>query len=176
MKPVLLVVWWSMTGASWQLAQAAALRGTEAVLEGPSAGLAAHPAVDVRLVRADHADATDVLLASACLFVMPEMLGSMAGRMKDFFDRAYYGALDRMNGRPYGIIVAAGSDGQGAVRQAERIATGWRMRCVVDPLIVCTHAQNSDRILAPKVVAEADLARAGEVGATLALGLQMGLW
>ena len=175
-KPVLLVVWWSMTGASQQLAQAAALRASQVLLEGPSEGLARQPDVDVRLLRADLADAADVLAASACLFVMPEMLGSMAGRMKDFFDRTYYGALDRMSGRPYGIIVAAGSDGQGAVRQAERIATGWRMRRVVDPLIVCTHAQTPERILAPKVVGEADLARAGEVGATLALGVQMGLW
>jgi multimeric flavodoxin WrbA len=127
-------------------------------------------------MRCDQAEATDVLAASACLFVMPEMLGSMAGRMKDFFDRVYYGVLDRMNGRPYGIIVSAGSDGQGAVRQAERIATGWRMRRVVEPLIVCTDAQTPERILAPKVVGDADRARAGEVGATLALGLQMGLW
>ncbi|HQN11088.1 MAG TPA: NAD(P)H-dependent oxidoreductase [Quisquiliibacterium sp.] len=164
--PVLLIVWWSMTGASMQLAQAAALRASEA----------APGEVDVRLLRADQADADDVVAASACLFVMPEMLGAMAGRMKDFFDRSYYGALDRVNGRPYALIVAAGSDGAGAVRQAERIATGWRLKRVVDPLIVCVHAQTPERILAPKVVDEAALARAGEVGATLALGVQMGLW
>lgn len=164
--PVLLIVWWSMTGASMQLAQAAALRASEA----------APGEVDVRLVRADQADADDVVAASACLFVMPEMLGAMAGRMKDFFDRSYYGALDRVNGRPYALIVAAGSDGAGAVRQTERIATGWRLKRVVDPLIVCVHAQTSERILAPKVVDEAALARAGEMGATLALGVQMGLW
>jgi len=164
--PVLLIVWWSMTGASMQLAQAAALRASEA----------APGEVEVRLLRADLADADDVVAASACMFVMPEMLGTMAGRMKDFFDRSYYGALDRVNGRPYALIVAAGSDGAGAVRQAERIATGWRLKRVVDPLIVCVHAQTPERILAPKVVDEAALARAGEVGATLALGVQMGLW
>jgi len=166
MPPVLLIVWWSMTGASMQLAQAAALRASEA----------APGEVEVRLLRADLADADDVVAASACLFVMPEMLGAMAGRMKDFFDRSYYGALDRVNGRPYALIVAAGSDGAGAVRQTERIATGWRLKRVVDPLIVCVHAQTSERILAPKVVDEAALARAGEMGATLALGVQMGLW
>lgn len=160
MPPVLLIVWWSMTGASMQLAQAAALRASEA----------APGEVEVRLLRADLADADDVVAASACLFVMPEMLGAMAGRMKDFFDRSYYGALDRVNGRPYALIVAAGSDGAGAIRSA------WRLKRVVDPLIVCVHAQTPERILAPKVVDEAALARAGEVGATLALGVQMGLW
>ncbi len=197
----LLIVWWSMTGASCQLAHAAALRANEALREGGHEATAADrcgPAdegigdagemvrdggggggeieVEVRLLRADQADAGDVLHASAYLFVMPEMLGSMAGRMKDFFDRTYYGVLDRVNGRPYALIVAAGSDGQGAVRQAERIATGWRLRRVLEPLNVCVNAQTPERILAPKVVDADALARAGEVGATLALGLQMKLW
>ena len=167
----LLIVWWSMTGASCQLAHAAALRANEALRGGEIEG-----EVEVRLLRADQADAADVLHASAYLFVMPEMLGSMAGRMKDFFDRTYYGVLDRVNGRPYALIVAAGSDGQGAVRQAERIATGWRLRRVLEPLIVCVNAQTPERILAPKVVDADALARAGDVGATLALGLQMKLW
>ncbi len=48
--------------------------------------------------------------------------------LKDFFDRCYYPALGPSNGRPYACLVCAGSDGSGAVRQIERIATGWRLK------------------------------------------------
>ena len=50
--------------------------------------------------------------------------------MKDFFDRTYYAALDRIAGRPYATMVCAGSDGENAVRQIERICTGWRLKPV----------------------------------------------
>jgi multimeric flavodoxin WrbA len=40
------------------------------------------------------------LNAHGYVFVTPETLGSMAGLMKDFFDRTYYAALDQINGRP----------------------------------------------------------------------------
>jgi multimeric flavodoxin WrbA len=76
------------------------------------------------------------------LFRTPENLAAMAGLMKDFFDRTYYLALDRISGRPYATLICAGSDGYGynAARQVERIATGWRLKAMADPLIVCTHA------------------------------------
>jgi hypothetical protein len=100
----------------------------------------------------------------------------MSGMLKDFFDRSYYAAIDRINGRPYASIVCAGSDGQGAARQIDRIATGWRLRRVSEPLIVCTHAQTPEAILAPKRIPPEDLARAAEAGGGLAAGLSMGLW
>jgi hypothetical protein len=100
----------------------------------------------------------------------------MAGMMKDFFDRTYYAALDRVNGRPYAVMICAGSDGSNAARQIERIATGWRLRRVAEPLIICTHAQTPEAIAAPKVIAEADLARCRELGAALAAGLAIGMF
>ena len=36
---------------------------------------------------------------------------------------------------------------RGAARQLARIATGWRLRAVAEPLIVCTHAQTPEAIL-----------------------------
>ena len=92
----------------------------------------------------------DVLASDGYIFATPETLAAMAGLMKDFFDRTYYSALDRINGRPHGTLVCAGSDGTNAVRQISRIATGWRQRQVVDPIIVCTRAQTPEAILAPK--------------------------
>ena len=47
---------------------------------------------------------------------------------------------------------------------------------VAEPLIVCTHAQTPEAILAPKTIAEADLTRCRELGATLAAGLALGIF
>jgi multimeric flavodoxin WrbA len=100
----------------------------------------------------------------------------MAGVMKDFFDRTYYAALDRINGRPYATLVAAGSDGHNAARQIARIATGWRLKAVAEPLVVCTRAETPEAILAPKAIGAADLARCEELGAALAAGLALGIF
>ena len=116
-------------------------------------GAAAEPGVDVRLLQAIAAGPDDVLAADGYIFAAPENLAALSGLMKDFFDRSYYPVLGRINGRPYGLMICAGSDGANASRQAARIATGWRLRAVAEPLILCTHAQTPEAILAPKVIA-----------------------
>jgi hypothetical protein len=73
-------------------------------------------------------------------------------------------------------LICAGSDCANAARQTARIATGWRLRAVAEPLIVCTHAQTPEAILAPKVIAADDLGKCRTLGATLAAGLAMGLF
>lgn len=150
--------------------------GTRAMADAAAQAARAEPDVAVRCLHAAEARPGDVLDAAAYLFATPENLGSMAGLMKDFFDRCYYAALDRVNGRAYAILVCAGSDGQGAVRQIERIATGWRLKAVAEPLIVVTRAQTPEAILAPKVIAPGDLARCAERGGLLAAGLAAGLF
>ena len=168
----LLIVWWSMTGGTEQLAAAARDAAVRAAAEAGADG----GGLEVLSLRADRVQPAQVLEASGYLFCTPENLGSMSGMLKDFFDRSYYAALDRINGRPYASIVCAGSDGQGAARQIDRIATGWRLRRISEPLIVCTHAQTPEAILAPKRIPPEELARAAEVGGGLAAGLSMGLW
>jgi hypothetical protein len=96
--------------------------------------------------------------------------------LKDFFDRSYYAVLDRVNGRPYASLVCAGSDGHGAARQIERIATGWRLRPVAEPLIVCTHAQTPRAILADKQIDPDDLERCRALGEAMATGLALGVF
>jgi hypothetical protein len=96
--------------------------------------------------------------------------------MKDFFDRTYYAALERIEGRPYAALICAGSDGQNAARQIARIATGWRLKAVAEPVIVCTQAQTPEAILAPKHILEAELARCREVAGALAAGMAMGIF
>ena len=96
--------------------------------------------------------------------------------MKDFFDRIYYDALDRVNGRPYAAVIAAGTDGAGAARQIQRIATGLRLKEVAPPTIVRNGAQTPEAIRAPKVVPENDLVVARDLGSALAAGIAAGIF
>jgi flavodoxin len=160
----LLIVFHSLTGGTRQMAEAAA------------DGASADTGIAVRLLQAAETKPDDVLEADGYIFATPENLAAMAGRMKDFFDRCYYPALERINGRPYATLVCAGSDGENAVRQIARIATGWRLRSIADPLIVCTHAQTPEAILSPKTISPADLGRCRDLGEALANGLALGIF
>lgn len=160
----LLIIWHSRTGAAKAMAEAAAL------------GARTEPAAYVRLIPADEAHADDLMAADGYLFVGPENLAALSGEMKAFFDRTYYAALEQLNGRPYAHLIAAGSDGTGAARQLARIALGWRLKAIAEPLIVNTAAQTAEAILAPKTVADADLARCADLGAAMTAGLTMGLF
>ena len=162
--PPLLIVYHSATGGTEQMARAARDGARKA------AGL------QVRLLHARDAGPDDLLAAQGYLFATPENLAAIAGVMKDFFDRCYYPVLDRIQARPYALLVCAGSDGGNAVRQAERIATGWRLRKVAESLIVCTHAQTPKAILAPKTIGPADLLACEEIGEALGQGLVMGVF
>jgi flavodoxin len=164
MKKTLLIVMHTLTGGTRQMAEAAA------------AAAAHEPEVRTRLLHAPAAGPDDVLAADGLVLATPETLASIAGLMKDFFDRTYYPALGRIEGRPYAAMICAGSDGQNAARQIARIATGWRLRAVAEPLIVCTRAQTPEAILAPKTIAPADLARCAELGAAMAAGLAAGIF
>jgi multimeric flavodoxin WrbA len=160
----LLIVFHSLTGGTRQMAEAAA------------ESAAGEPEVIVRLLTAADAGAADVLSADGYIFATPENLAAMAGRMKDFFDRTYYPVLDRINGRPYATLICAGSDGENAARQIARIATGWRLRPVAAPVIVRTHAQTPEAILAPKTIVPGDLTACQEIGAALANGMAAGIF
>ena len=132
--------------------------------------------VDVQVLNAADAGAEHMLAADGYIFVFPENLAAISGGMKSFFDRCYYPCLGALNGRPYVMIICAGSDGRNAVAQAERIATGWRLRQILPSVIVCTHAQTQEAILAPKTIDSADLIAAEEMGEQIAVGLQMGVY
>jgi len=158
----LLIVYHSRTGGSRQMAQAtadAAAQECETVLKS-----------------SQDAGPDDLLAADGYIFCAPENLAAISGVMKDFFDRCYYPVLGQLNGRPYAQMVCAGSDGQNAARQTARIATGWRLREVQVPLILCTHAQTSEAILAPKSLTEAELAPCRELGAAIGAGLSLGVF
>lgn len=160
----LLIVYHTQTGGTLQMAQAAA------------AGARTEPGVRVSLLHAAEAHTADLLNADGYVFATPENLAAISGQMKDFFDRTYYGALERIEGRPYAALVCAGSDGRNAVQQIERIATGWRLKQIAEALIVCTHAQTPEEILKPKRIPPGELQRCEELGATLGSGIAAGIF
>ncbi len=163
MPKTLLILHHSLTGGTTQMAAAAATGAQE-------------EPITLRSLRAPEAGPDDLLAADGLIFAAPENLASLAGVMKDLFDRCYYPCLNRLNGRPYAAMICAGSDGEGAARQLARIATGWRLRPIAPPLIVITHAQSEAAILAPKTIAPPDLARCRDLGQAMAAGLALGVF
>lgn len=158
----LLIIYHSRTGGTRQMAEAAAD--------------AAGAETETLLKRAEDTGPQDLLGADGYLFAAPENLAVLSGAMKEFFDRCYYPVLGKIEGRPYGLMICAGSDGENAAKQAARIATGWRLKQVQPPLIICTHAQTEAEILAEKTIPDADLAKCRELGAALGAGIEMGVF
>lgn len=158
----LLIVYHTRTGGSRQMAEAA--------------HEAARDEADTILKQAADTGPDDLLAADGYLFCAPENLAAISGVMKDFFDRCYYPVLGRIEGRAYAQMICAGSDGENAMRQTARIAQGWRLRPVQEALIICTHAQTTEDILAPKTIPDDQLAKCRDLGQALAAGLAMGLF
>ncbi|SDX68417.1 NADPH-dependent FMN reductase [Ruegeria halocynthiae] len=158
----LLIVYHSRTGGTRQMAEAAAD--------------AARDEAHTILKTADRAGPEDLLAADGYIFCAPENLAAISGLMKEFFDRSYYPVLGGIEGRPYAQMICAGSDGENAARQIARIATGWRLKEVQPPLIICTHAQTPEAIMAEKTIPADQLGMCREVGAVLAAGLALGVF
>ena len=158
----LLILFHSRTGGAAAMAEAARE--------------AASAEAETVLLRAGEATPEDLLAAQGYLFAAPENLAALSGPMKDLFDRCYYPLLDRIQGRPFALMVCAGTDGQGAIRQMRRIAAGWRLREVAEPVLVLTGAQTPEAILAPKRLSAAQLAPCRELGAAMGAGLSLGIF
>ena len=159
-RHMLAIVWHSRTGASRALAAAVAQGAGKSGV----------------LMRAEEAGPERLEEAGGFVFVCPENLGTMSGEMKAMFDRAYYPLLGRVEGLPFATVVAAGSDGQGAQQQIERIVTGWRLRRIAPPMIVRFDAQTPEAILADKRPDSAQLKACHELGQGFAEGLRMGIF
>jgi multimeric flavodoxin WrbA len=160
----LLITYHSFTGGTRQMAEAAA-RGAET-----------ERGITTLLQTAAATNPGDVVAADGYIFATPENLAAMAGMMKDFFDRCYYPALGRLNGRPYASLICAGSDGENAARQIARIATGWRLKAIAEPLIICTNAQTKEAILAAKSIPPDSLQKCRDLGTSLAAGMALGIF
>lgn len=148
----LLIVYHSQTG------------NTRALADAVVRGAAREPEAEVRLLRAFEAGVDDLVGCDAVLFGTPENLGYMSGALKDFFDRTYYPAQGRVDHKPYAVFVSAGNDGTNTVVQIDRIARGYKLRKVLDAVIV-RGAVTAD-----------GLARCEELGHTVAAGVVLGIY
>lgn len=148
----LLILFHSQSGNTLQLAQSA-YRGALAVEE-----------VETRLLRATDAGLDELLWCDGLLLGTPENFGYMSGGLKDFFDRTYYPAQDRVTAKPYALFISCENDGSGAVSHIERIARGYALKPVLEPLI-CRGA-----------ITQSCLAQAQELGMTMAAGLDIGIY
>ena len=144
--------------------------------ESVATGARQESEIEVILQQAQHVQPEHLLTASGYIFIAPEMLGSLSGVMKDFFDRTFYQVLDELNGRPYAALICAGSDGQGALRQIEKIATGWRLKKVAESKVVLTHAQTKQQILQTKTLDPGTLKTGEELGAFFASALALSVF
>ena len=128
------------------------------------------------VLQAQHVQPEHLLSASGYIFIAPEMLGSLSGIMKDFFDRTFYRVLGELSGRPYAALICAGSDGQGALRQLEKIATGWRLKKVAESKVVLTRAQTKEQILQSKTLDQDALNTSEELGVFFASALALAVF
>jgi multimeric flavodoxin WrbA len=159
----LLIVYHSQSGGTRALAEAAHHGACELA-----------SSVDTVLIPTAQADAERLRACSGLVLATPENFGYMSGLMKDFFDRCFYPCETAMVGKPYALIVCAGNDGTGAMGAMERIITGWRMRRIHPGLIARRVGGRAGTAIG--TLAETDLAAAREIGATLAAGLEAGIY
>lgn len=148
----LLVVYHSQSGNTEALSKAIVDGARDAEISN----------VDVRYLRAVDAGPDDLLWAQALILGTPENFGYLSGGMKDFLDRTFYPVEGKLQPLPYALFISAGNDGSGAVRALRRIAPGYPLVEVQEPLIV-VGAPESD-----------GLARCRELGMTMAAGLEVG--
>ena len=127
-------------------------------------GAAKEKEVAVLLKRAGEASVDDLLRCDAIAIGSPEYFGTMAGMIKDFFDRTFTVTQDKTIGLPFVLFVCAGNDGRGAISQIERLATGYKWRKVLEHIRI---------VGAPT---ESDLLAVEELGHTLAAGLDFGIF
>ena len=154
MADVLLVVSHSRTGSTARL--------RDAVLAGIADAEGAARSLDVAEAGLD-----DVVAADGLVVCTPARFGALAGLTKDLFERIYpwfEEVPDVHPGLPYALVDKGASDASGAARDIHRIATGLRWREVVAPVVV-----EGD-------LTEEAIAAAREAGATLAAGINAGLW
>lgn len=127
-------------------------------------GASREESVDIICKKAGDTTLADLLNCDGIAIGSPEYFGTMAGMIKDFFDRTFNAAQEKTIGLSYVVFVCAGNDGRGAITQIDRIAAGYKWEKVQPPL----------RITGP--LSTEDLKRLEELGQTLAAGIDYGIF
>lgn len=127
-------------------------------------GAAKEENITVRCKKAADACLEDLLGCNGIAIGSPEYFGTMAGMIKDFFDRTYGAAQEKTIGLPYIVFVAAENDGRGAITQIERIAAGYKW----------VKVQEAIRVVG--VPAEDDFVAVEDLGHAFAAGIDFGIF
>lgn len=147
-----LIVFHSQSGHTEQMANAVA-QGVREVDD-----------VTLRFLRAAEAGLEDLLWCDGLIIGTPENFGYMSGAVKDFLDRTYYPAQNKFHNKAYALFVSCENDGTGAVSSIQRIAKGYPLKQVMEPVIckgeVSALAQSACH----------------ELGMTLAAGISLGIY
>ena len=150
----LLIVYHSQTGNTQAMAEAVLRGASSEELDG----------VETRMLCAGDAGPEDLLWAHALILGTPENFGYMSGAMKDFLDRTYYPCEGKVESLPYAIFISADNDGSGALGSIQRIARGYPLRVVQEPIIALGGTT------------DAVLAACQELGMAMAAGLEMNVF
>ena len=148
----ILVVYHTQTGNTAKMARRVA------------EGAATMENTTLTLKKAFDATVEDLVGCDGLAIGTPENFGYMSGGMKDFFDRTFYPAQGRVFKKPFVVFISAGNDGTGALNSIERIARGYPLRLVSEPII------------ARGEVKEEDLKKCEELGKLLAAGIEAGIF
>ncbi|MFZ0667998.1 MAG: hypothetical protein WAM97_19790 [Acidimicrobiales bacterium] len=177
----LLVVFHSRSGGTERLVEAA-VEGARLALDitaganpadpdgATGAGLGANASYQgatgctLEVRHAFEATADDVLGAGAILIATPANFGYMSGAVKDFFERVYHPCLGKTVRMPYAMLVKGDTDVEGAAASVRKIATGMQWREVLPALLVVGSVEPSH------------IDEAHELGATLAAGMEAGIY
>jgi hypothetical protein len=118
----------------------------------------------VRVLRTWDTGIGSLRRADGLLLVAAENSGALSGGAKDFLDRVFYPAIEAGLVIPYTLVVSAGNDGRGAVRQAETIFSG------------IPFAPAAEAMICRGPVTDEHLAACRELGQGFAAGLGMGIY
>ncbi len=118
--------------------------------------------VDVALKNAFDGTLEDLLSCDGLVIASPEYFGTMAGMVKDFFDRTR--GKKEIFKKPYAILISAGNDGTGALNHIERICLGYQFKKVLAP------------VMAKGPVGDDILIKCEELGKTIAAGCREGIY
>jgi multimeric flavodoxin WrbA len=148
----LLIIYHTQSGNTGRLAEAV------------EQGAARRTDLTVKRQRAFDTTLEDLLRCQAVVFATAEYNGYMSGALKDFFDRTYEPARGHVTNKPYAIVISAGNDGTFAAQYIQRIARGYMLKLVADPIIVVGE------------VTGAAVTSCEELGEVLAEGLALGIF
>jgi multimeric flavodoxin WrbA len=148
----LLIIYHTQSGNTGRLAEAV------------EQGAARRIDLIVKRQRAFDTTLQDLLDCQAVVFATAEYNGYMSGALKDFFDRTYEPARGHVTNKPYAIVISAGNDGTFAAQYIQRIARGYMLKLVADPIIVVGE------------VTGAAVTSCEELGEVLAEGLALGIF